>query len=718
MERPRHVRTSRTRGRLSARPGTVAPGDRPEPRTRRRRAGTRPPPAPDVPADALAVLHEKFGHEDFRAGQREVVAAALAGRDVLCVMPTGAGKSLCFQVPALLREGVTLVVSPLIALMKDQVDGLLRRGIPAAEINSMVPIEEQERALERAAIGDVKLLYVAPERFRSERFRERMAGMKVSFVAIDEAHCISQWGHDFRPDYRRLGPAIELLGRPPVLALHRHRARARCRTTSSRSSTLREPLRLVSGVVRENLRFVVERLRGRDEKDDALWRHLRGSGASLVYCASRKQVERLHDWFKSKGLASRRYHAGLPDEERAEAQEAFLTGGAPLLVATNAFGMGVDRPDIRRVVHYEIPRTVEAYVQEAGRAGRDGLPSDCVLLFHAGDLHIQRWFLEAANPSREAVTEVFRVISELGERRLELTADEISKRCGSRCRPQAVNAALTALDKAALVRRGRRGENRAKVKVFPAIDELFGAEPVPPGLSRLLVFLSKQLGEGEGARGRSRGDGRPARPLRGHAASGAPAPRRARAHRVRAAVPRPGHGGARRVDGRGRPRGGGLRGARREARARGEEARPDRGLRAGRRLPRQLPARGLRRRAGRALRAVRRVSGGREAPGEGARVRRRDRDRSRRCCGPSAPTTGASASRSSPTISSARRPESIKGPLSRGPTYGALAGRKRVAVEALLHDALDRGLLKMVTRASPAIASRNSSRSRSRGASS
>jgi ATP-dependent DNA helicase RecQ len=668
-------------------PNPPSPEDAPAP--------ARAAAAPALPVEALAVLHEKFGHMDFRAGQGEVVAAALAGRDVLCVMPTGAGKSLCFQVPALLREGVTLVVSPLIALMKDQVDGLLRRGIAAAEINSMVPIEEQERALERAAIGDVKLLYVAPERFRSERFRERMAGMKVSFVAIDEAHCISQWGHDFRPDYRRLGPAIELLGRPPVLAFTATATRE-VQDDIVAQLTLKEPLRLVSGVVRENLRFVVERLRGRDEKDDALWRHLRGSGASLVYCASRKQVERLHDWFKSKGLASRCYHAGLPDEERAEAQEAFLTGGAPLLVATNAFGMGVDRPDIRRVVHYEIPRTVEAYVQEAGRAGRDGLPSDCVLLFHAGDLHIQRWFLEAANPSREAVTEVFRVISEVGERRLELTADEISKRCKIEVPTQAVNAALTALDKAALVRRGRRGENRAKVKVFPAIDELFGAEPVPPGLSRLLVFLSKQLGEGkersvdleEMADLLGRSEDTLRRGLARLVELGRIAytpPFRGRAMEVSAEAMDEDVLEA--VD----------FAALAEKRAR-EEKKLDQivgyAQGAGCRANYLLEVFGDERAAPCGRCDACRASEKRRAKGPASAVETEILATVLRAVGAHDGRFGFKKLADHLVGSKA---ESIKGPLSRGPTYGALAGRKRVAVEAMLHDALDRGLLKMVT---------------------
>ena len=452
-----------------------------------------PTPASTAPDAAHAALRDVFGFEGFREGQEEVVAAVLAGRDVLCVMPTGAGKSLCYQLPALLRDGVTLVVSPLISLMQDQVDSLRRRDVRAACINSAVPLELQDEALDEAARGDLKLLFVAPERFRNERFCRRIQAVGIGLVAIDEAHCISQWGHDFRPDYRRLGAALEALGRPQVLALTAT-APPEVQEDVAVQLALREPARFVRGIVRANLAYEVVRARGKEAKDRKLRRLLDDGGATLVYCATRKEVDRVHDWLRAEGRDVRRYHAGLPDEQRAAAQDAFLTGDAPLMIATNAFGMGVDRADIRCVVHYEIPRSVEAYVQETGRAGRDGLPARCVLLFHAGDLHIQRFFLESSNPSRELVTEVFRVLRSMGAGRLELTADDIAARMRLQTSGRGVSAALAALDRASVVRRSARGENAAQVTVLPAAGDLFTEVALPPGLSRMMAHLVQRYG--------------------------------------------------------------------------------------------------------------------------------------------------------------------------------------------------------------------------------
>ncbi|MDA1196022.1 MAG: RecQ family ATP-dependent DNA helicase [Planctomycetota bacterium] len=463
-----------------------------------------PLPNPDddapegVPPEVFAVLQSAFGHDAFRAGQEEVVAAVLAGRDVLCVMPTGAGKSLCYQLPALLRPGVTLVVSPLISLMQDQVDSLRRRGIEAAEINSAVPLEEQDAALDRAARGELKLLYVAPERFRNERFRARIQAVGISLVAVDEAHCISQWGHDFRPDYRRLGRALERLGSPQVLALTAT-APPDVQDDVVLQLALREPARFVRGIVRGNLAYEVVRARGKDAKDRALLRRVEEGGATLVYCATRKQVDRVHALLRAEGRDARRYHAGLDPEERQRGQDVFLGGTCDLMVATNAFGMGVDRADVRRVVHYDIPRTIEAYVQETGRAGRDGEPASCVLLFDAADLHIQRFFIESSNPSRELITEVFHVLQQLGEGRLELTADDIAARMRIKSNGRGVAAALAVLDRASVVKRGDRGDNLARVTVLPSAGDLFTEAQLPPGLGRMFAHLVRRFGVDRGS---------------------------------------------------------------------------------------------------------------------------------------------------------------------------------------------------------------------------
>jgi ATP-dependent DNA helicase RecQ len=386
-------------------------------------------------------------------------------------------------------------VSPLIALMADQVESLRRRGIQAAEVNSTVPPDEQDRRIEAAAKGEVKLLYVAPERFRNERFRRRIQGVVVSLVAVDEAHCISQWGHDFRPDYRRLLGALDELGRPQVIALTAT-APTEVQDDVVEQLGLRDPARFLDGLVRANLCYAVLDCRSQAQKDGHLLTLLERPGAAIVYAATRKQVERLAELLADAGHPALRYHAGLADEERAAAQDAFLAGGAPLMVATNAFGMGVDRPDVRQVVHFEVPRSVEAYVQESGRAGRDGLPADCTLLFHGGDLHVQRFFIDAANPPREVVADVLRVLEDAGERRLELTAEAIAARMTRSVPAASVSAALAILDRAEVVHRGRRSENLARVTVLPSEGDLFQVQPLPPGVARLLATLVERFGVG------------------------------------------------------------------------------------------------------------------------------------------------------------------------------------------------------------------------------
>jgi ATP-dependent DNA helicase RecQ len=361
-------------------------------------------------ARACSALERHFGYREFRPGQRQAILAALRGRDTLVVMPTGGGKSLCYQVPALVLPGLTLVVSPLIALMHDQVSALERRGIPAALVNSTLAQGEIRERLGRAVAGELRLLYVAPERFASPAFRAALARMRVSLVAVDEAHCVSQWGHDFRPSYLRLREAWPGIGQPPVLALTAT-ATPEVRRDILAELALRRPLVIVRGFDRPNLRWAVRQVERAAEKNAALLAILRGRKESaLVYASTRKAVEAVSALLRSAGISAAAYHAGLPQERRAAAQQAWASGETPVVVATNAFGMGIDKEDVRRVVHYQMPGSLEAYYQEAGRAGRDGGPADCVLLHGYRDRFVHEFFIRQSYPPREVVLATYRAL--------------------------------------------------------------------------------------------------------------------------------------------------------------------------------------------------------------------------------------------------------------------------------------------------------------------
>ena len=352
-------------------------------------------------------LGTHFGLTAFRTGQREAVTAVLEGRDLVAVMPTGAGKSLCFQLPALLLEGVSVVVSPLIALMKDQVDVLRGRGIAAAAIHSLMPPTERAEAERDLAGGRLRLLYVAPERLASTAFRRALITAQPARLIVDEAHCISQWGHDFRPDYRRLGGLREELGVPA--AAFTATATPDVRADIAVQLGLRDPLELVTGFERPNLTLAVEQCRSRADKARALETLVREAGVpGIVYAATRKSVELWAEFLEEQGLRAGRYHAGLSEEERHRVQDRFLAGQLDVIAATNAFGMGVDKRDIRFVAHADLPGSVEAYYQEAGRAGRDGLPSRCTLFFAPADVRTQEFFLAGSNPAPALFSRVWR----------------------------------------------------------------------------------------------------------------------------------------------------------------------------------------------------------------------------------------------------------------------------------------------------------------------
>ena len=423
---------------------------------------------------ASRILRERFGHERFLSGQEEALRSVLGGRSLLVVMPTGSGKSLLYQLPALLGEGLTLVVSPLIALMKDQVDELCRRRLPATFVNSSLSLDEQHNRLQRCIQGEFKLLYVAPERIHSPAFREMLRKVKVGRMAVDEAHCISQWGHDFRPDYRRLKDFREQMGMPRVTALT-------ATATPRVQRDIIECLGLshdevdvhVHGFDRPNLALSVVHAGDEESKDRFIFGLLKEEkGAGIVYVGTRRTAEGLAGALQAVEPTALPYHAGLEAEERTEAQEAFLGGKARVIVATIAFGMGIDKRDVRFVVHYHYPGSVEGYYQEIGRAGRDGLPSRCVLLYSAADRHLREFFIDLNYPPPELVEGVYETLWGIEENPVMMTYKEIAEQCGEDVKDGHVGSAVRLLDGVGMTR-ALMGEAAASVRILrPAAEVL------------------------------------------------------------------------------------------------------------------------------------------------------------------------------------------------------------------------------------------------------
>jgi ATP-dependent DNA helicase RecQ len=481
------------------------------------------------------LLHRHFGFHEFLEGQEPVIEAIVGGQDALVIMPTGGGKSLCYQLPAMFLDGITVVVSPLIALMKDQVDGMVETKIPATFINSSLSQSEMDDRIARMKHGQYRLVYVAPERFKSERFVAALAPLSIALFAIDEAHCISQWGHDFRPDYLRLKWALKDLGQPQVAAL------TATATPEVRADIIEQlslgkfgrkpPLVFVSGFARHNLTLAVSHVANKAEKLARIKEIIQQFKTGIIYCATRKTVEQLAigttqvirnraggvtlgtkrkprvarymDYAESlatrgeatsepvhagssryvhvppllEGLSVVGYHGGMTEEQRTKAQDKFMNGQCAVAVATNAFGMGVDRADLRFVTHYDIPGSVEAYYQEAGRAGRDGEPARCELLFNYADVKTQEFFIEGANPTRDIIAGLHQSLLRLCKRGpVEMPMSEIAEHVKTAKNDMAVGTALYLLERAQFIardyRQGSRTYTTRLVEPVKPLDEL------------------------------------------------------------------------------------------------------------------------------------------------------------------------------------------------------------------------------------------------------
>ena len=410
----------------------------------------------------LDALKEYFGFDGFLDAQDDVVERILSGKDGLVVMPTGGGKSLCYQLPALCLEGVSLVVSPLIALMKDQVDALAEKGIPATMINSSLAHSEQQDRISRMRRGEYKLVYIAPERFRSESFMRVLSEVNISLFAVDEAHCLSQWGHDFRPDYMRLGNALERIGSPQCIALTAT-ATSVVRKDILGVLKLREPFEMVSGFARPNLSLAISATEKHSLKYKRIREIIKDQKTGIIYCATRKRVDEVSEMLADWGISCIAYHGGMTDEARERTQTEFISKRADVAVATNAFGMGIDRSDVRFVIHFEIPGSVEAYYQEAGRAGRDGEASVCELFFNYADTRTQEFFIEGVNPSYPDICNIYQYLLNEANEEFEITQtlDQIKEGADVK-NGMAVGSALGVLVKNRLIERFDVAGSRAK----------------------------------------------------------------------------------------------------------------------------------------------------------------------------------------------------------------------------------------------------------------
>jgi ATP-dependent DNA helicase RecQ len=449
---------------------------------------------PNTSQSNLESFLPQFRLTSFRPGQKDVISTILAGQDCLCVMPTGGGKSLCYQLPAIVLDGLTLVVSPLIALMKDQVDQLDSLGLDVTFINSTLSMAEQHTRLDDIAAGKYRLVYVVPERFRSSRFLEAVRTAGLNLLAVDEAHCISEWGHDFRPDYARLGNFRRILGNPVTIALTATATDA-VRRDIVEQLKLDDPQIFITGFARPNLFYEVKSVRSDRLKGEALVELIkRTPGSGIVYASSRRRTEEVSELINR--LTNRKtvaYHAGMLPDQRRNAQEDFMSGRVDIVVATTAFGMGIDKADVRFVVHYNLPGTLEAYYQEAGRAGRDGKPSRCLLLYNASDRFIQEFFIESAYPAPDNVARVYDFLRAIETDPIEFTQQEIKERLSLQIGADGVGTCEQMLESAGVLERLVTSENKAMVRLDSDLPTLVDLLPKQARVRRAVLRAVERL---------------------------------------------------------------------------------------------------------------------------------------------------------------------------------------------------------------------------------